>query len=95
MAFPVTIIMEQFRKLPLPSSQLAWRRSKTVPIDTVALGISSERIGNDGNDFHVSHIKIDPSVFEIRLVVDSSSSQHINRDEQISSLWRTLKTPVY
>jgi hypothetical protein len=81
MAFPVSIIMEQFRKFPFPSSQLAWRRSKTVPIGTVASGIHFKRIGND---FRVSHIKIEPAVLEIWLVVDSSLSQHINRDEQIS-----------
>jgi hypothetical protein len=53
-----------------PSSQHAWRRSKSVPIGTVASRIRSTRIGND---FHVSHVEIGPVVLEIRLVVDSSS----------------------
>jgi hypothetical protein len=36
-----------------------------------------------GNDFRVSHGKIDQSVLDIWLVVDSSSSKLIKKDEQI------------
>jgi hypothetical protein len=85
MTFPVSI-MEQFQKFPFPLSQLAWRRCKTASIGTVASVLRSKRIGND---LHVSHIKIDPSFSGIQLDVDSSSSQHISRNEQISSLRRT------
>jgi hypothetical protein len=82
MAFSVSIIMEQFRKFPFLSSQLAWRRYKTVPIGTVALVVHSKFIGND---FCVSNIKIYPAVLEIWVVVDSSSSQHINIQISIPS----------
>jgi hypothetical protein len=54
----------------VPSSQHAWRRSKSVPIGTVASEIRSTSIGND---FHVSHDEIGLIFLEIRLVVDSSS----------------------
>jgi hypothetical protein len=71
-----------------PSSQHACPGSKSLPIGTSTSIIRSTRIGND---FHVSHVEIGLIVLEIRLVVDSSSSQEIIK---FSSLWRTLKTPV-
>jgi hypothetical protein len=81
MAFPVSIIMEQFPKFSLPFSQHAWRRSKLVPIGTVSSVMRSIR--PMGNDFHVSHVEIDLIVLEIWLVVDSSSCPRFNRDDLV------------
>jgi hypothetical protein len=57
-------------EFPVQTSQHAWRRSKSVPISTVASVIRSTLIGND---FHVSNVEIDLIVPEIWVVVDSSS----------------------
>jgi hypothetical protein len=65
-------------EIPATSSQYTWRMSKLVPIGTVASVI---RLTHIGNDFHVSHIDIGLVILKIRLIVDSSSRQHINRDE--------------
>jgi hypothetical protein len=91
MAFPVSIIMEQFPKFSLPFSQHAWRRSKLVPIGTVALVMRSIPMGND---FHVYHVEIDLKVLEIWLVADSSSFPHFNTDQVFTSSAGLKRIPV-
>jgi hypothetical protein len=76
MAFLVGIIELQFRKFSSQSIQHAWKTFKSVSVGTDG---SLTRSIRGGNDVRTSPVKIGLTVLQIRLVVLSSSSQHINR----------------